>query len=425
MRRLALLWLLASCASVPEPLAEPPLLLIARATQPNWLAGLLPPVTEAHSPHDGPALQLRVLALAVRETPLGHSVQDMASMITATGGTPFPGASATLGACRMLTGPDAASWLQRAAHRPDFEVQELGRTTAIVAPEIAARITADRQPFPFTLASNGRAIHVVLQGGEGDLLAVATEIVQAGDTAILWMPAGSDPQVRFAFGIENLGEATAQALLAAQTEANAAPAVTAPPNPNDTIERQLALAKAAIGERNRRPALLALTRRLQLPDLEDVLLCADGAALLTIANGLPEAGALPPGPEASWSFARDAWHAVATILQRDSASPALRACLLRHLGAVCYDPTTLELLLQSQPGPEPFQAALREENLTALGDRSTASRVRAKEWLAAHGIVVPGYDPLADIALRRQALRAYSATTAAQAAAQGAAEARR
>ena len=430
MRRFALLCLLASCATAPEPLAEPPLRIDVQSLQPGWLTNLLAPAaTGSSAASAGPTSQLRIVAFAVREEPLGQPAQDLATVITATNGTPFPGASSTLRTSRVLTGDPAKEWARAAAERPDFEVQELGRAEALVGPELAARIASNAPPFHFTLANRDGVIHLALQSAAGDLLTFAPELRRTGDTAILWMPARDDG-IRLAFCFEHSGAAepaaVSTAITAAKTTTQATEAATTTmPAANETIERQLALARSAIGEQNRRPALLALARRLQQPELEDVLLCADEAALLTIATQLPAAGELPVGPEASWAFARKVWTAIAMVLQRDSASPALRACLLRHLGAVYYDPTTLELLVQAANGEAAMAAALQDENLTALGDRSTASRVRAKEWLTARGVVVPGYDPLGALASRQRALRAHAAQAATQAAATGAAEAGR
>lgn len=427
MRRFALLCLLASCATAPEPLAEPPLRLDVQAMQPGWLTNLLAPIaTGSSAASAGPTSQLRLAAFAVREEPLGQPVQDLATVITATNGTPFPGASSTLRTSRVLTGAPARAWARAAGQRPAFELQELGRAEALVGPELAARIASDAPPFHFTLADRDGVIHLALQGATGDLIPFAPELRRAGDVAILWLPARDDG-VRLAFCLEHSGPAepaaVSAAITAAETTPQAAATATATATITDaTTARQLALARSAIGEQNRRPALLALARRLQQPELEDVLLCADEAALLTIASHLSAAGELPSGAEASWAFARTAWTAIAMVLQRDSAGPALRASLLRHLGAVSYDPTTFELLLQAADGAAAMANALQDENLMALGDRSTASRVRAKEWLAARGIVVPGYDPLGELASRQRALRAHAAHAGTQAAASGTAE---
>ena len=85
----------------------------------------------------------------------------------------------------------------------------------------------------------------------------------------------------------------------------------------------------------------------------------------------------------------------------------MQAACWRHLGALASDASTLQLLLKMSRDGESFLRGLVEENLAALADRSAAVRVAAVTWLHGQGIVVAGYDAMADKNERRHALRQF------------------
>ena len=62
-------------------------------------------------------------------------------------------------------------------------------------------------------------------------------------------------------------------------------------------------------------------------------------------------------------------------------------------------------LLEEAESIEDLKRLLVEENLAFLGSARLASRVRAHDWLAEHGLEPQGYDPLAEESARREALR--------------------
>jgi len=199
----------------------------------------------------------------------------------------------------------------------------------------------------------------------------------------------------------------AAADLAAADAASQAP----PPQPPDALQAQRGLALAAIGGDNRRTALLALAERHRLARCVDLLLCADEPQLIAMTERVAQ-NAPADAPDFAWRFERALWRALVPALQRDELPPGLASALLRHLGALGSDPTTLETVLGGSGDADAFLGALRQENLLALEDRDPAVRVHAHDWLAANGAAVPDYEPMAPRAERRRALRKFAAAAA-------------
>ncbi|HEB52286.1 MAG TPA: hypothetical protein ENI87_03410 [bacterium] len=214
-----------------------------------------------------------------------------------------------------------------------------------------------------------------------------------GGLLLLVLPAGrADPG------------AVAAARARADEERRTAPHAAAPPPP-----WQVAL--TAVGEANRRPALLALLGPLQRPRAVDLVLAADERQLIAMTDAL--AGIDPTADDVGFRVERACWRTWLHRIERGELTPAMRAAATRQLGAVADDPATLALLLQTSADGTTFARHLRDENLLALDDRSAALRTTARDWLAACGVAVPDYDPLADRAARRRALRAFRQTTEA------------
>ena len=67
----------------------------------------------------------------------------------------------------------------------------------------------------------------------------------------------------------------------------------------------------------------------------------------------------------------------------------------------------MQLLLQTSADCDAFAAALHDENLAALDDRSAAVRVTAHRWLDDRRAAVANFAPLADKSARRLALLRY------------------
>jgi hypothetical protein len=409
MRRFVLLSFLAGCAYAPEPLAEPSRNLATFHQRAAWLDGLLG-ASSPTSPNP-PSCMLQVQMFAVREVPIARTVADDATVIAATTGDPFRGATSTLQALSRMVDADARQWLQAAARQGPTEVQPLGRTSAVVAPGIATGFEGGA-PLPTVLASwLDNRVDLALRDA-GELVVLGSGLATSGDVLVLFVPAATRGGPGFALALEREDPADPAAVAAAAAAADADAARRLETPVERTAARQVEIAMAAVGERNRRPALLALAHGHGAARITDVLLSADEAALRAITAGLRPASASPAATDpaaARWDFERAVWQSLLPRFQRDELLPPLRACALRHLGAVAYDPTTFGLLLQASRDEAAFAAALREENLLALGDHDTVPRLRAHDWLVERRAAVPGFDPLAPAAERQLVLRTFLA----------------
>jgi hypothetical protein len=203
----------------------------------------------------------------------------------------------------------------------------------------------------------------------------------------------------------------AQPALAEAVRASARAAAAAETAAPDTAP-SWQLAQRSIGEHNRRPALLAVAHELGSPRALDLLLDADERTLIAITDQL---AALPAeATTATWPFERELLRALLPQLERDELTAALQAGVRRQLGAVADDAGTLRQLLASSADCQAFAAALRDENLAALADRTPAVRTAAHDWLLQHGGSVNGFEPLAPASQRKQALRAHAVAEAAR-----------
>ena len=412
MRCLALLTLLTSCVQAPEPLTELPLGIVVQYGLEPWLAVF--DGQRAAASTEPTACRLAIAAFAMRGDPQGSPVQDQALWIAASSGEPFRGAAPRLRGVHSLHGAAAVEWWDQQGTRNAAELQRIGSSQAVVTSSLTTSITAPGVGVGLRLTMAEGVIRLALDDDTGALLVLRESLEEAGSTAIVFLPepTGKRPSLALALRREatdspvQLTESVATAVAAARSHERPEPASAEAL----TLAQQLRVANDAVGAGNRRPALLAIAQRLQLPRIGDLLLCADEPSLIAITAGLPAALDLGPELATPWRVEQSVFLTLLPVLQRDALPPPLRSSLLRHLGAVAFDPSTLELLLRTNATTAAFDAALREENLLALADRDAAPRVRAHDWLQAHGGGVAGFDPLGSREDRQLALTRDLAT---------------
>lgn len=409
MRRYAPLLLLAACAQLPEPLAEPARTLVVSHRREPWLAAL----TGADATPGAPTM-LHLELLAVRGPQPGGPLQDEAALILANYGEPFRGAAPALGGIGLLSGAAAAAWAAAAATAPPTAVQTLGFALAVVAPGVVTQFAVQGLDLGLYATSGADAIRLAFGNDRRELVIHGKPLTADDRVAVLFVPAPAAAGPALALVLRRQADEP-RTLAAAMAELARIPAAPPPQRPTGAlpIRHQLELARAAVGGQNRRPALLALAQSLQLPHAGDLLLGADEPLLIAITNHLPAADELVPGPATTWQVERAMLSALVPALQRQTLPVALRATLIRHFGALALDPSALDLLLQTTPDASSFAAGVRAANLDALADHDTAPRLRAHDWLVEHGAAVPDFDPLAPREARQQALRRLAAATAA------------
>ncbi|MCB9877212.1 MAG: hypothetical protein H6835_06365 [Planctomycetes bacterium] len=409
-RRCAVGVLLAALPAchIATPLALPPV-----APSASWSAD----TTSAELMPRG----LVVALFALAQPPEGTPITLAAAVIGSDRGAPFRGRS------RL---PIGTLWLDDAAARTQLtalqtatpaQAQQLGDATAFVVNGLCTTLAAPDTPLPqLQLRPHTDGIEVQLVTPLADDAASAADPDAAGhehltiagrlgetDTAGLFVPAPAIAGGGYLLTLLPGPPPAAEEVEARRTAARpTAPAEAAAP-----ASAAWQVAMRAIGEQNRRPALLALLTPPDLQRAADVVLAADERGLIAITRAL---AALPPEQrEQPWPLERAVWTGLRPRIERDDLTPALRASLVRQLGALDDDPSTLSLLLDTSVDCGAFAAALREENVVALDDRSAALRVVADDWLRRNAAAVPGYAPLADKAVRREALHAWRAAQAA------------
>lgn len=354
---------------------------------------------------------VRAELFAVAEPPVGRAVAAAAAAIVSDSGAPFRGRSRLPTGTRWLDGDQVRAWLQERQQFGDADVQELGAAEVLVLSDVETELEVPDTPLPrvnlraATTADD--AVHVTLlsladDGREREELHIADDF--AGDQPRgLFVPGAI--AARGGHLLLLLPEATKPAEgRSAEVRSTAAAAEPPAPEP-DHRPGSWQVALRAVGAQNRRPALLGVVRPLDAQRLEDVLLAADEPALIAMTAALRRVD--PRAENVGWRLERALWRALLPRVERDDRTPAMRAAMLRQLGPVGDDPTTLELLLAVCDGGDAFAAAVREENLMALDDRSAAVRVLADGWLHERGVHVDDYDPLAERRSRRSALRRH------------------
>jgi hypothetical protein len=410
----------AGCASPPQPLPADVVTFTATYRKVPWLAAdAAPPGVDAE------ACALETRAFAVRDAIQGDSLTNAAALVLASSGAPLRGAPSSLPGVTVQTGADAAAALASLERADPTAVRAAGSFDAAIVGETATVVAPASPDLPAVLAAmRGADVRLALAIGSGgrdrdeQVIALRAPLALDGDPLLVFVPAYAPPRRGFVLCVRARRGPAAEAVAAARVAAEqAAPhdgeAATAP---NEFV-RLAEEARRAIGAFHRRPALLALAQRADAVRAVDVVLTADEATLIAIGNALPErdpAFAGSPGA-AAWRFERAVWAGLLPAMQRDELPASLRACVLRQLGAVAFEPGTLAVLVDGSADAEAFARGLREENLLSLADRDLALRVRAHDWLGQHGGAVPGFEPLDDDDARRRALRAWRDAEAAAA----------
>ena len=410
MRRYAPLLLLAACAQAPEPLAEPARTVLVRHTRDSWLAALL----GASGAATGAPAQLAVELLAMRGPLPGRPLQDDAILIVANRGEPFRGAAPELGSVRVLYGTQADAWAEAAASAAPTEVQTLGGGPALVAQGLGTRLTVQGLDLELHATVVDGAVRFAFGNDRSEFVVQGQALTEQDRVAVLFVPAAAAATPALALVLRRQA-GDPGALAAAMAALAVAPAAAPRQRPSGPLamQQQIDVARAAVGQQYRRPALLALAQSLQLPHAGDLLLGADEPLLIAITNHLPKADEFVPGPSAAWQVERAMLGALVPALQRQTLPAALRATLIRHFGALALDPSAFDLLLQTCTDAPSFAASVRVANFDALADHDTAPRVRAHDWLVENGSAVPDFDPLAPREARQQALRRLAAATVA------------
>lgn len=335
-----------------------------------------------------------VTVLALRRAPAIEAVEPQLAAIAATKGRAFGAAFAV---------PPGTGWADPAPE--PAAGHSVGEAAGVVGPALRARFAPARPELPaIACAPVEDGVAVTLCSADGRC-ALLRRPVRPGVAAQLFVPFAEGGAVAGLAGhavrIEVGAAAPAAAVAAARAEAAAAAAQPALASP---LEHRWQLATGAIGVYARRAALLSLAATYDLPAATDLLLAADERLLIAVGDSLAGRGEAPVD---AWTFQRTLWEALVPGLLRDELAPGLRAAAIRGLGALASEPATLRLHLHQSADAVAFADALRSENVYALQDRDAIHRVRAHDWLGAHGVEVPGYDPLADEAAREQALDAW------------------
>lgn len=407
--------LLVACATPPAPLPTepaPPCVVPLLATQPADAPDEASPA--------GLAAMVHVEVLALRDPPPGTAVDLAASAIRSDRGQPFRGASELPLGTRWCAGPELRAHLDGLAS--PYDRTTLGATQLLVAEGLGASLQFASPTLPrLRLETNGDALAATVIAPQPPASArqelPLQQPLRLGDTVLLYVPA-EQPSARAAghgFGlVVHVHERASAAQVEAARIAAQPPATKPPESP---LWRR---ALAAIGEHNRRPALLALAQLHRLGRCTDLLLAADERALVEITAGL---ATLPvDAREQAFPIEAALLQALLPRLERDDLPPGLTAALRRQLGAATDDTFELRRMLVVCRSCDEFTAMLTEENHEALSDRSASVRVRADDWLRLHDGGVPGFDPLGPARQRREALRAAEAAAAANASADAPAE---
>jgi hypothetical protein len=370
-----------------------------------------------------PPRSVAVALFALEETPEADSIELHLTAIAAERNAAFRTMSTLPPGTRWLApSAEAQALLLPPAAEPAAPLagdgQQLCAADAVVAPGLETRITFTSPLLPAVeLRCRGAGIELQLDHEPGDgrgrqRLVVGDTLPEDGPS-LLFVPATNPTFAGYAVVIAPGGPADDEEIAAAR---EAASVETERKQPRMS-EQQWLLATQAIGEWNRRTALLAIAQQWALPLAGDVILSADLPGLVAMVTAVAQLA--PNDPDYGWHFQRAIWEALVPAMQRDALSPALYACLLRQLGSLAIHPAGLRMDLRSSKSLTEFTDKLRIANLEALDDRDPVPRVRAHDWLVHRGHAVPGYEPLADAASRRSALRQHEA--AANAAAGGAA----
>lgn len=163
---------------------------------------------------------------------------------------------------------------------------------------------------------------------------------------------------------------------------------------------------------HRRAAWLHLAGTLAAPLAQDYGFLAADEELAASAGELK--AALDAEQLRATPVARLAVVLEAQVLRRMAAlagegklDDELRGLLLLHAGEAGRWPGAFDDLVRDARSIDELRTRFVKENEAFLEDASPAARVRAHDWLAARGLAVPGYDPMAARETRAAALARY------------------
>jgi hypothetical protein len=380
------------------------------------MPSLAPSIRYVEAPNEavtgrGRAVEVRWIAILAE--PSGPAVSQAAAVILAERGEPFRARSRLPIGSRWLRGPELDAALRDPSHRApnqDALPAALASARAVLTPGLVTLVQPATPPLPQLrlepAADQAGPVRVLVEiddDGRGgrEVLLIEDGLPNVG-AAALFVPTEALAPGGLLVVLEARGDAEPSRVQAAAAAAAAATAAapSAPPSPRAQAWQ---LAGAAVGERNRRPALLALVAPLQLQRSTDMLLVADEAALAAVTPPMTATDA--DGPDVRWELERGLWRALMPRMQRDALTPAMRAAAARHLGAAASDTASLDLLLDTCTDEPAFTQALLRANVRALDDHSAADRAAALRFLAARGHAPADYDPMMEPTKRRRLVR--------------------
>lgn len=421
---------LAGCETPPPPPLTTPAVSIhmryfpapGSTTDPVKLAGILVSLQIYAVAAPPPAAPLVAAMRLVRhESPpaFGGHPRALNGVLIATG----PEATATLDGWQAPEGPDRPAAVLAGAR----DLVVLPHAVALVECSLAdgtALPSVRLAPTPD--GASHLALHAANPHGEGETVELDAPLPVGGPPLLVFVPAPAAPRQGFVLALCVRDVTVPPAMLepamqAALDDFAAWRAAVTPADPDAiATAMQIDVFQRVFGERERRPALLALANHLQASLTNDLALIADEALLVAIARTLGEREfrRIEEGKQ-SWQLERTAMETLVRRLRRGNIPPAFHAFLHRHLGAVGDNWSLLQELLRSSDDIAEFRAGLHRENHASLADDDPATRCLATEWLRSNDAVPAGYDPLADAATRTAALQAFEqAQTAAKDAAQ-------
>jgi hypothetical protein len=356
---------------------------------------------------------------AVSEAPSGTPVALAAAAIVSDRGTPFRGKTYLPIGSRWLGPADVAAWQADLDRHQPWQVQELGTLTTVLEHHLVTSVSVKSavampvlqlqfaasglratlsteesiDPADEEIDPDGQVTHEVV---------VITDAIGDAEPVGLFVPDARVPGGGLLLLATPTAAPTAAAVAVATERAHTKTARTVDSNPASIAWR---IAKQAIGEHNRRPALLAVVTPLQLPHIADLILASDEQQLIAMTEQLALVDST--AENVAWPVEAAMWQALIPRIERDELTPSMRAAATRHLGAIFDDASTLQLLIKTTHDGKSFARGLIEENLAALADRSAAIRVTAVTWLRDKQVKVDGYDAMGSKQDRRRAVRRH------------------
>lgn len=160
---------------------------------------------------------------------------------------------------------------------------------------------------------------------------------------------------------------------------------------------------------HRRAAWLHLAGSLGAPLAQDYGFLAADSELAVAAGELSRSTSVEqlraqPAPRLALALEAQVLNRMAVLAGEGGLDDGLRGLLLLHTGEAGRWPGAFDDLLRDARSVEDLRGRLVKENEAFLEDANPAARVRAHDWLAARGLAVPGYDPLAERDERTAAL---------------------